>query len=339
MRSSIHIISAFACSLVLCISCIGFSKNSEHEEDNDTGRTPGAEESNANLSALSISVGALRFDPDITTYSVEVDHTVATLTCTATTANKQASLKINDSPAASGEPFGPIDLVVGQNTIRIVVTVLDITKSYTVVVTRLKGISHNADLSSLTISEGTLAPVFHPNTLAYTAEVPNTISSLSVTPTAAGVGAHITVNGAAVVSGTQSPALTLNVGPNTVTITVTAQDEVTTRTYTVLVTRLAAPSTNADLSSLTISEGALSPDFLSGTLNYTAQVANAIASLTVTPSAAGTNATITVNGMAVVSGNQSQDIALNVGETTITVIVTAEDGVTTKTYTIVVTRS
>jgi hypothetical protein len=95
----------------------------------------------------------------------------------------------------------------------------------------------------------------------------------------------------------------------------------------------------ADLSSLIISQGTLTPAFQSGTLSYTTQVPDAVSSLTVTPTSAGVNATITVNSSTVVSGQASTPIPLSVGDTTITIVVKAEDGTTIKTYTIVVTRS
>jgi hypothetical protein len=58
----------------------------------------------------------------------------------------------------------------------------------------------------------------------------------------------------------------------------------------------------------------------------------------VTPTTQDANATVTVNGAVVISGTASGLISLNEGANTITVTVTAEDGVTTKTYTIDVTR-
>jgi hypothetical protein len=51
----------------------------------------------------------------------------------------------------------------------------------------------------------------------------------------------VTVNGAAVISGSASGAIALAVGPNTITTVVTAQDGTTTKTYTATVTR-AAPA-------------------------------------------------------------------------------------------------
>ncbi|MFD1747509.1 cadherin-like beta sandwich domain-containing protein, partial [Rhizobium helianthi] len=124
--------------------------------------------------------------------------------------------------------------------------------------------STNADLANLTLSQGTLTPGFASGTTSYTASVANAVTSINVTPTLADATATMTVNGAAATSG--SPAnVNLNVGSNTITVVVTAQDGTTTKTYTVTVTRAAAVSTNADLASLALSQGTLTPGFASAT--------------------------------------------------------------------------
>ncbi len=105
----------------------------------------------------------------------------------------------------------------------------------------VSGPSNNADLSNLTLSTGTLTPVFASATTSYTSSVANAVNSITVTPTAADAGATITVNGNAVTSGTASGAIALNVGSNIITVVVTAQNTTTTKTYTIDVTR-AAPS-------------------------------------------------------------------------------------------------
>ena len=96
---------------------------------------------------------------------------------------------------------------------------------------------------------------------------------------------------------------------------------------------------NADLSALTISTGTLSPVFASGTTSYTGSVANGTSSITITPTKAHPNATIEVrvNGGAFISvnsGNPSASLALIIGANTVDARVTAEDGVTQKTYSI-----
>lgn len=99
-------------------------------------------------------------------------------------------------------------------------------------------------LSRLTVNGGTvtLTPVFASATASYTADVPFTTSSVTVTPTATSAGATITVNGAPVISGAASSALPLTVGTTTITVVVTASDPRYSETYTVIVTRQAAPS-------------------------------------------------------------------------------------------------
>ena len=163
------------------------------------------------------------------------------------------------------------------------------------------------------------------------------MSSVTVTPTVNQANATVTVNGVAVASGSASGSINLNVGANTITTVVTAQDRSTTKTYTTTVTRAAA--TDANLSGMTLSSGALTPTFASSTFAYTQSVANGVSSITVTPTVNQANATVTVNGTAVATGVASGSINLNVGANTITTVVTAQDGTTTKTYTTTVTRA
>ena len=99
------------------------------------------------------------------------------------------------------------------------------------------------------------------------------------------------------------------------------------------------PNNDAALSALAVSSGALAPAFAPATLNYTDSVANSVASITVTPTLHDPAASVLVNGMPVASGSASPAIPLTVGSgKVINIVVTAEDGATTKTYTITVTR-
>ena len=93
-------------------------------------------------------------------------------------------------------------------------------------------------LTGLSLSEGALSPVFEDGTLNYTATVPFTTTSLTVTATAP-AGTPITLNGATISSGVASPAQSLSVGANNLTIGAFG-DEATI--YTVVVTREVAPS-------------------------------------------------------------------------------------------------
>jgi sugar lactone lactonase YvrE len=109
-------------------------------------------------------------------------------------------------------------------------------------------------------------------------------------------------------------------------------------------TTMSAMSTNADLGGLTLSSGTLSPTFASATTSYTASVANATASITVTPTLAQPDATISVRIKGgtyapVTSGSSSGELPLAIGSNTIEVRVTAQDGVTYKIYTVTLTVS
>jgi hypothetical protein len=129
--------------------------------------------------------------------------------------------------------------------------------------------------------------------------------------------------------------ISLSVGSNPVSVAVTAQDGATVNTYTIAVTR--AASSNADLSNLAISSGTLSPAFSSATQAYSATVVSDNNAITATPTVADATATVTVNNVAVASGTASGAITLSLGSNVLTVVVTAQDGVTTRTYTVDVT--
>jgi len=95
---------------------------------------------------------------------------------------------------------------------------------------------------------------------------------------------------------------------------------------------------NARLSSLALSVGTLTPPFSSTTMTYTSNVTVSTVSTGVTASAASGKATMTIDGAAVVSG-VAHTVDLSVGANPIAIVVLAEDGTSTKTYTITVTRS
>ncbi len=306
-----------------------------------------AKSNNANLSNLSISSGTLNpsFSSTTKSYTVAVPNAIASVTVTPSTEDSTAGIKVRVnggyySTVASGSASGNLSLNVGNNTIDVLVTAQDnTTNTYSLNITRYA--SSNSTLSGLTISTGTLSPDFSAGTTSYTTSVANTTNTLTVTPTKQDTNASIQVriNGGAysnVTSGTASGSLNLNVGINTIDILITAQDSSTT-TYTITVTR--SGSNNAQLSSLTISSGTLTPAFSTNIYAYTTQVATNVTSFIVTSTASQSNASISVNSQAVVSGEQSQSINLNVGSNLITIDVTAQDGITIKNYSVTVTRA
>ena len=110
---------------------------------------------------------------------------------------------------------------------------------------------------------------------------------------------------------------------------------------------LAAPVASADdatLSALSLSSGTLNPSFAPGTTSYEASVGRSVGTITVTPATGNANASVAFRDvrdelLADADANAGdQQVDLLVGENTIRIEVTAQDGTTKETYTIVVTR-
>ncbi|MDR6553723.1 cadherin-like beta sandwich domain-containing protein [Paenibacillus qinlingensis] len=175
-------------------------------------------------------------------------------------------------------------------------------------------------LSGLGISVGTLSPAFNAAVTEYVSSVPKTTSELILTPTTGSGEAILTVNGAPLVSGSPSNAIHLNVGENVIVIVVTAED-MSTRTYHLVVTRLL--SDNANLSNLAISAGTFVFDPMLTT--QTANVSTSNSKIQFTPITSDSTATVTVDGETVASGSPSKTIKLHPGANEITIVVTAED--------------
>ena len=265
-----------------------------------------------------------------------------------------------DADAMNGQQ---VSLAVGPNTIKVKVTAVDSTMlTYTVTVTRLSP-SADATLSALGLSSNgsdiTLTPTLASGTTSYTASVPNGVDEITITPTVNESNATVQYQDSSDMditdaddakSGHQVP---LDVGPNTIKVKVTAEDGTTTETYTVTVTRAEPDSTDATLSKLELSNAsndspiALTPAFASGTTSYTASVPNGVDEITITPTVNESNATVEYQDSSDMDITDADDtpenghqVPLNVvGENTIKVKVTAEDGTTTETYTVTVTRA
>lgn len=104
------------------------------------------------------------------------------------------------------------------------------------------------------------------------------------------------------------------------------------------VTQVTAPtkSTDATLSSLSLGSAALTPAFAAATTTYTAATTNATNVINAVPADAGAQVDVTVNDETVDNGSAA---TWQTGSNTVKVKVTAEDGTTTKTYTVTVTKS
>lgn len=112
-------------------------------------------------------------------------------------------------------------------------------------------------------------------------------------------------------------------------------------TYRVTVVDEPTPSNDATLSALSLGSVSLTPAFDSKTTTYTASTTNATNTVTATPANAGAKVVITNKGTAgdAVEIPNGTAATWQAGTNTLTITVTAEDGTTTKAYTVTVTKS
>lgn len=191
--------------------------------------------------------------------------------------------------------------------------------SYSVTVAR--PLSGNANLGSLSVAEGTLNPAFKPGTTTYDiGEVEYSVKSLGITCTTEDENATFAIKDNS-----------LKVGKNTVSITITAENG-NKKTYKINVTRKQDPNyvagSNANLKSLTVSQGILSPKFNASVTDYIVYLPFECIGTSFT--ASGSEADSKAQG--VISGTID---SLVEGKNQTVVVCRAEDG-TEKNYVVVV---
>ncbi|QMV43551.1 InlB B-repeat-containing protein [Cohnella cholangitidis] len=199
---------------------------------------------NALLSFLTVDASVLSptFSPTVLNYEVELDYLETELNLSFSQADPTQFVSVTgavyQSVTGAVYHYQATGLPIGPTPIRFGVTAQDGTvNAYTIIVKRDSG--NNADLSGLSLSGGSLSPVFAPGTTTYSANVSNGVSSLAVTAIASESLASITVNGQPVISGQPSAAIQLAVGSSPISVEVTARDG-TKKTYAVDVYRASA---------------------------------------------------------------------------------------------------
>ena len=277
------------------------------------------------------------FDSTTTSYTAQVANSVSQTTVTPTVKDSGASYLIKLGGVTDAD--GVVTLSVGSNVITVEVTAEDdsTTRTYTLTVTRAEPLSTDANLSALLLSDVDFG-TFASGTTSYSAQAANSVTQTTVTPVVNDSGASYVIKLGGVTDA--DGVVVLRVGSNIITVEVTAEDDSTTRTYTVTVTRAEPPtpelSSDATLSALTLSAVDFGI-FDSTTTSYTAQVANGLTQTTVTPTVndSGASYVIKLGGVQDVDGV----ISLAEGSNAITIEVTVEDDSTTRTYTVTVTRA
>lgn len=182
-------------------------------------------------------------------------------------------------------------------------------------------LSDDCELASLTVGNATLSPAFSPSTTNYSCgKVKFDVAKLNVSATAHDNSASVAVNGA-----------NLAVGKNTVRVVVTAPSG-KTKTYSIAIEREQdpnyVPSKETDLSSLTVSEGKLSPEFAIKTREYVVYLPYEVETISIK----GESANELIKEI-----KNIEDYKLKVGVNELKIEITAEDD-SIGTYTLYVVR-
>ena len=197
----------------------------------------------AGMSALTLAQGAgtpaeiAEFDRYTSGYTVNVPNDIEQVTVAGTKSHAQATGPvITPADAASGTDGHQVNLAVGDTAITFVVTAEDgSTNTYTVTVNR-RPASSDATLSALTVSPKDING-FLKNRTSYEVGVASTVTEATVAATAIDLGLTVAITPTDSNTVTDGHQVTLSDGRNTVTITVTAEDTTTIKTYTVNINR------------------------------------------------------------------------------------------------------
>ena len=207
------------------------------------------------LSSLTVSEGTLDppFAAGVRRFSVEVDSDVTTVDVIPTPKDPNGEVE----PFASTPDGDPnrsgiqVSVVSGVTKVSWYVYSKDgSSQTYNVDVLKYPE-SSNASLRDLTLSGLTLEPQFRRDTFTYTATANNEMAQTTVIPRKSDVDAEMAING---LTGSER-TVALGVGSNTITVRVTSEDNATTQTYSIVVTREAERNLVVNPTTLSIDEG------------------------------------------------------------------------------------
>ena len=319
----------------------------------------GAKSRNADLAALTTDAGTFTpgFAAGTTSYSINVPYTTATATVTATRAESHATLESNLGAGAytsltSGVASTAYTLADGANSINVRVTAEEttVTKTYTLTVNKQVAASVG-NFVWLDYNQNGVQDAGEPGVAGATVTLTGTdifanAINLTTTTNASGNYTFSNLNPSTaynvVVSGYPARYTTTFDLDGTGTIGATFALASGQNRTDVDFGFYDPYYANADLTALSTTAG-LTPVFAAGTTSYTASVLTATntVKLTATALAAGSTLQINANGagfVALTSGVETADLTLNFGNNTFDVKVTAQNGTTTKTYTVTVNR-
>ena len=173
--------------------------------------------SNTNLKSLSLNIEGLSpaFNKNTTLYNLIIDSSIENIDVLASSEDSTASVSV----------YGNEKLAIGINKIEIIVTAQNGNKkTYNINVTKTENKElANASLENLAVENFMLTPEFEKDITEYTLEVGSDIQNLNI------LAVPQREQAGAVVEGFEN----LQFGENLVTITVTAEDTITRKIYTI----------------------------------------------------------------------------------------------------------
>ena len=311
----------------------------------------------------------ISFNPDVETYEISVPYETREVSFVPTANHEGARIKIQSSRDSilpgvipprwytvnSGTASKNFDLpyAVGDATttftIRVEAENYDYVdppsyKEYIVKITREEP-SHDAYLKALsaTNTENWQPDPFIRTTLNYEATVKEGSSTVTITATTNHPGATLTINGMAAQSGVASDPIDLVDIYTTIEIVVTAQDGTTKMTYTIEFynQNLVEKTNNADLRSLKVNYGLMTPKFKPAVTEYEVTATEDTYSVDIIPRTDDRLATYEVFAGTRKIGdyNNNYALALEDGENEVRIVVTSPDKTVTKEYTVMIYRN
>ena len=313
--------------------------------------------SDNSLSALSVKVNNATqplvpgFDAKTLDYTVDVQTSVTSVSVTATKSDPNATMLIRSTTVPAGTNPGQVPITLGSpgtlTPVTIEVTAPNGSKrTYSISIKRLAG---DTNLTALVVTANSVAhPVDLNSPPPYTVNVATNITTVDVSATKSDPNAVMAIGSVTVPSGTASGSATNlplgSPGSDTlISVLVTAQNGVDTKTYTVTIHRAASDDSN--LSALTVTENSFAhPIDLNTPPPYTINVPTNVTTVDISATKSDPNAVMAIGSVTIPAGTASGSASnLPLGgpgsDTPISVLVTAQNGIDSKTYTVTIHRA
>jgi len=280
---------------------------------------------NAYLSKLTPSLGKIDFNKTTFLYNINVENNIDKISFDIETEDKNASIKVLSENFFTPKTITVDNLKEGDTTLEIIVVAQNgNTKTYSVIIHRLgKELSSDANLSSLSVNGQTLDKEFNMNETEYSiGEIPYSLEKLTINATPNIDTSTLTY----LVNGNKQSSNVVDIpknnGNGAITVQVTAEDGKTVKNYKITYSKQA--SSNAYLSDLRVSSGELS--FNKTKYSYIVNIDSDVNKVDLTSVLEDNKSNMKINGTTYTSPHTYTISPLEVGNTEVVILVTAEDG-------------